>query len=99
MKPNEIVNALRATVEIIDDPGNNVVLKMLKGHMTNAANCIESLQAQLAESQRREQAAVEDMGKCGGTCHVCQRDEDGTCEGGDGCNFIWRGPQEAGERP
>jgi chromosome segregation ATPase len=63
MNANEIINALLSTVEIIDDPGNNVVLKMLKGHMTDAADCIESLQAQLtkqdAEISDRERAHIE----------------------------------------
>ena len=66
-----------------------------------AADAIESLQAQLAESQRREQAAVEDWKTYeeSGQCDVCKYGKGGDCtypEGGR-CKFEWRGPQEAGK--
>ena len=54
-----------------------------------AADLIESMQAQLAESQRRERAAVEDLEyACGSSgefelrsiCDICRRKQtDGTC--------------------
>lgn len=66
MNANEIVRALRASVEIIDDPGDNLVLKALKGHMTNAADLIESLQAEnnsLAANGGRYMAIAEERYK------------------------------------
>lgn len=55
----DIVKALRATAEIIDDPGDNAVLKMLKSHMTNAVDTIESLREDTAEmDDLKKQLAV-----------------------------------------
>lgn len=61
---------------------------------------IDSLTSQLADSQRREQAAVEDiidMEKSlpyGVGCYYCKHylpaGGDGDCKN---CNFEWRGPQ------
>ena len=58
---------------------------------------IDSLTSQLAESQRREQAAVEDWKTYeeSGQCDVCKYGKGGDCtypEGGR-CKFEWRGPQ------
>ena len=63
-----------------------------------AANLIESLQAQLAESQRREQAAVEqieqqmvfDAQKGCEPCEICSNADKTPCEE---CNPKWRGLQ------
>lgn len=55
---------------------------------------IAELKEILAASQRRERAAVEDLGIIK-DCQVCQRDDDGTCGDYEGCNFLWRGQQEA----
>ena len=73
-----------------------------------AADCIESLQAQLAAEKRRADAAVEDM-KVGWLCRACIK----RVKGKEWCNcpavnfvngpektttcenFEWRGPQEA----
>lgn len=65
---------------------------------------IESLQAQLTASQRRADAAVEDIYKMtdGGECDICKHynPDKNTCAKPfvpyDDC-FEWRGPQEAGE--
>ena len=63
------------------------------------ADLIESLTAQLAESQRREKAAVEDLeailalacaAEVEGICNYCSDDGE-NCTGTTG----WRGPQEA----
>ena len=59
-----------------------------------AADLIESLQAQLDESQRREQAAVDDLYEaCKGTpCNngICVKKN---CTGNHiPCDFEWRGP-------
>ena len=101
MDADKTVKALRATLEIINDADGNIFLKILKGHLSNAADLIESLQEQLAESQRRESAAVEDMKyiHCAGRygCEIClnndvckvQNSRIGRCH-----NFDWRGPQE-----
>jgi len=82
------------------------------GICTTAATLIESLQARLSESQRRERAAVEDittMAKCKllGTCTFCKHRNtpDMRYKPCKGCiqenrsrkNFEWRGPQEAGK--
>ena len=81
----------------------------VKVMLEGAASLIESQQAQLAESQRRERAAVEDMEslakqnvtdfKNGGyttPCRYCKKFD--TCDyipTDNGCCFAWRGPQEA----
>lgn len=79
------------------------------GEEPPAAHQIKRLQAQLSESQRREQAAVEDLKEAAseltgiGTCVVCKYGPEepfdgphcGKCTRGD-CQFEWRGPQEAG---
>jgi hypothetical protein len=66
--------------------------------LVNAADLIESLTAQLAESQRREKTAVSDLrycmvylGKIHGhwPCFVCSKDR--KCVS---CNPIWRGVGE-----
>ena len=58
-----------------------------------------SLRAQLAESQRRERAAVEDA-RQGSVCRTCHYLNNG-CEPLNldaGCHkWQWRGPQEAGK--
>ena len=56
----------------------------------------EHLKTALEESQARERAAVEDM-KTGiedRGCEVCAKYH--TRHECNGCNFVWRGPQEAG---
>lgn len=59
---DEIVKALRTDVLMVTmDGGDNAVLRAIKRHMTDAANRIESLQAQLTASQRETRAAVEDL--------------------------------------
>jgi hypothetical protein len=73
--------------------------------MENAAALIESLTTQLAESQRREQAAVSDLTKIAniGTgncdeCNFCKRNNgaNGACPPQRDC-FDWIGPTRAGE--
>ena len=62
----------------------------------SAADLIESLQAQLAESQRRERAAVEDL-ETAESCITCEHDWDCEYSNSNGCsiaNYKWRGPQE-----
>lgn len=53
------------------------------------------LQKELAESQRREQAAVEDL-KSQSVCDCCKRtcQGDGECLGNGYLYFDWRGPQD-----
>ena len=67
--------------------------------MREAADLIESLQANLAASQRREKSAVEDA-RQGSVCRTCHYLNNG-CEPLNldaGCHkWQWRGPQEAGE--
>ena len=67
-----------------------------------AADLIESLQAQLAASQRREQAAVEDIheiDRFNGKCFRCKSWNGVRCKRGYSVNasfcndWQWRGPQ------
>ena len=99
MNANEIIKALR------DAPNYNAGF----GTATledEAADLIESLQAQLAESQRRERAAVEDLewlmlrGDSADCCTLCEHDHthNGPCAGqSTKCEPKWRGPQQAGK--
>ena len=73
--------------------------------MREAAGLIESLRAEVDESQRREQAAVEDLKRFSACCQ-CNANIDGSCcDMFDGTaenkyfcsNWQWRGPQEAGK--
>lgn len=66
MNADEIVKALRKACECCGCCGEYEVI----GH--EAAELIERLQAKLAESQRREKAAVEDMKRiCSTDCDIC----------------------------
>ena len=85
------------------DPDSDESIGEQAGWMKQAADLIESLQAQLAESQRREQAAVEDL-KSANLCRHCglnascgseirsNRRAFGVCK-----RWEYRGPQEAGK--
>jgi hypothetical protein len=56
----------------------------------------ETLQKALAESQRRERAAVEDL-ETTESCITCEHDWDCEYSNSNGCsiaNYKWRGPQE-----
>jgi hypothetical protein len=72
----------------------------LGDHLDAAVNAIESLQAQLAESRRQLQAAVEqieqkmifDAGMGREPCEICANAEKTPCIH---CEPKWRGPQEA----
>ena len=86
-KADEIVRALR-------DPENCDVLD----YIDDAADLIDSLTAQLAASQRMENAAVEDINLLE-DCGVCKHHDLDSCDlAGTECHFEWRGPQaEKGE--
>ena len=57
------------------------------------ADLIDSLTAQLAASQRREKAAVEDINLLE-DCSVCKHRDLDSCDlAGTECHFEWRGPQ------
>ena len=66
------------------------------------ASAVDDLEAQLAESQHRERAAVEqieqqmifDAGMGREPCEICSNADKTPCEE---CNPKWRGPQEAGK--
>lgn len=95
MSDDEIVRALRGYAKNAQE---NFEADSMRD-FDAAADLIESLQAQLAESQRREQAAVEDA-KQGSVCRTCYYLNNG-CEPLNldaGCHkWQWRGPQEAGK--
>ena len=90
MNADEIVNALRENAEWCDANEYDVPLCM-GDNQRAAADLIESLQAQLAVSQHREQAAVEDMKiiadtyrekNCDdGICGLCKFDADHGLDG------------------
>jgi hypothetical protein len=103
MNADEIVGRLREYAKRCD----GVHACWNEPTLTAAADLIESLQAQLAESKRRERAAVQDFEEymldsddtpCGYCAHYAA---DKTCHPIKGpCNPKWkgrRGPQEAGE--
>jgi hypothetical protein len=104
MNADEIVRALRENAEWCD--ANEYEVPICMGdNQRGAADLIESLQAQLAESQRRERAAVEDLSQ-DAHCTLCKHhlSEGGDCYGVSKCavnglrvGWEWRGPQEAGE--
>lgn len=105
MNADEIVKALRRMAPQFQAPGQEVIC--------GATDLIESLQAQLAESQRRERAAVEvvrckdcrwkDTVLCRASKSVkydLRREKHTyqTCMEPDGfCSIGERGPQEAGK--
>lgn len=72
----------------------------LVARLAEAADLIESLQAQLAATQKRLEAAEKDITALGNEscescklcrkCPCCKPGERGVCKG-----FEWRGPQEA----
>jgi hypothetical protein len=101
MNADEIVRSLRENAEWCD--ANEYEVPICMGdNQRESADLIESLQAQLAESQRRERAAAEDLKisaycrTCAKGCGLCEalskRDHEGGCK-----DYEWRGPQEAGE--
>lgn len=113
MSDDEIVRALRCvshTTDICGGCGAHLHNKYCHADICNiSADLIESLQSQLADSQRREQAAKADLKEAAseltgiGTCVVCRWGPEepfdgphcGKCTRGN-CQFEWRGPQEAG---
>jgi hypothetical protein len=93
MNADEIVRALRENAEWCD--ANEYEVPICMGdNQRGAADLIESLQAQLAESQRRERAAVKDLNGPG-ACFTCKhfRRNGGDCFGAGRCRLdgieIW----------
>ena len=89
MNADEIVKALRHCYQedihgCEDCPLNESDLCYEANLELSAADLIESLQAQLAESQRRERAAIEDI-LCNDHCDACKFQKDGVdeCEKND----------------
>ena len=105
MNAEEIVRALRCVQEKHRNDHLLTFQTDVSAMARDAADMIESLQAQLAASQRREKAAVEDfegyMKNRSERCAYCIHDDE--CEPGESlcyanvCGFEWRGPQEAGK--
>jgi hypothetical protein len=105
MDDNEIAGELRKWADVLQY--NHRGFNPQWQSMYNAADLIESLQSQLAEAERRERAAVEDL-KANWLCRACSKREKGRewcgCKHGDfvmddervvRCShFEWRGPQE-----
>ena len=88
MNADELKNADEIVREL-RDPENCDVLD----YIDDAADLIDSLTAQLAASQRREKAAVEDINLLE-DCSVCKHRDLDSCDlAGTECHFEWRGPQ------
>ena len=89
-KADKIVRALREAYKETDK-----VYFFLRTLLKDAADLIENRTSQLAESQRREKAAVEDINLLE-DCGVCKHHDLDSCDlAGTECHFEWRGPQEA----
>ena len=94
---DEIVRALREFVMGGKYP--------IPATLLEAADCIESLQTQLAESQRRLDAAEGDirLAAKGMICDICTHSGEDAGDKNSACwnctrgnpKFEWRGPQEA----
>jgi hypothetical protein len=95
MHADEIVRALLCQDEYADDD-----YAWSEDLHHDAADLIESLQAQLTTTQKRLEAAEKDITALGNEscescklcrkCPCCKPGERGVCKG-----FEWRGPQEA----
>lgn len=104
METEKLIAALREDAKILGSSGHGY--GGMAGTNRRAADLLECQQAriaevdaQLAESQRREQAAVADIEKMmriceKGSCHFCAN---GDCTEAPLCSPKWRGPQEAEE--
>lgn len=106
MNEQEIVRELRNVQEKHKNDFVSTFAINISEMARDCADCIESLSAQLAESQRRERAAVKDFTSAAHSgnilCEFCGAEcIDAGCDtGGDTyqCGtFTWRGSQEAGE--
>lgn len=93
MNPDEIIRALRENADWCG--ANEYEIPLCMGdNQREAADLIESMQAKLAESQRRERAAVEDLNGTG-ACFTCKhfRRNGGDCFGAGRCRLdgieIW----------
>ena len=93
MNPDEIIRALRENADWCG--ANEYEIPLCMGdNQREAADLIESLQSKLAASQRREQAAVEDLNGTG-ACFTCKhfRRNGGDCFGAGRCRLdgieIW----------
>ncbi len=107
MTHDEIVNALRENAEWCG--ANEYEIPLCMGdNQRAAADLIESLQAELAASRCRADAAVEDLTKLATKpitpCHSCAKtcvfpaSLAPECQPQTWCReWQWRGPQEAGE--
>ncbi len=106
MTPDEIVRALRCVQEKHRNDRLLTFQTDVSATARDVADLIESLQAQLAESQRRERAAVELIGKVSQAVEVAFNATDYVKPNtgiwhtlGLALDWIkaWRGPQEAGK--
>ena len=116
MNADEIIKALRICADKsknleechtgqADCPFGNTIMDCTERLNHASADMIESLQVQLAESQRREQAAVEDISKVAYQqrvmpCAACAFEKGANhWDPCSGCSeihshFAWRGPQD-----
>lgn len=98
MNADEIVRALREAPNYNAGTGTSTI-------EDEAADCIEALQAQLTESQRRERAVVDELEAEGEALDALKNN--GFCDTCTGCHaphdpntitwcesWQWRGPQE-----
>lgn len=88
MNADEVVKELRRR-----GLSNGTTLGYHSGLFEAAADMIESLQAQLAEAQKREKAAVEDLVAIG-DCRTCGN-KNAWCDNPDRCKgYEWRGTHD-----
>lgn len=101
MNADEIVRALRKAQEDYKNDFVSFGRIRIDEMARDCADMIESLQAQLTESQRRERAAVEDLKRTPGIwpCFACKHAGQMSirCRPDSRDCFEWRGPQEAGK--
>ena len=86
----DLIESMQSEVTKWKERHNQAALNFQQENRENA-----KLQAQLAASQRREKAAVEDINLLE-DCGVCKHHDLDSCDlAGTECHFEWRGPQEA----
>ena len=84
----DLIESMQAEVTKWKERHNQAALNFQQENRENA-----KLQAQLAASQRREKAAVEDINLLE-DCSVCKHRDLDSCDlAGTECHFEWRGPQ------
>lgn len=93
--------SVRMCVKVMLEGAADMIIQLNDFDQTQSKIALERCQraeAHLAESQRREQAAVEDL-KASKTCLCCKNNGTRLCKDCDifASNFEWRDPHEGGK--